>query len=46
MSWFDEIEEDELGILPTEVEELDNDELALREAAFMHGYLEEEEAYS
>jgi hypothetical protein len=43
--WFDSLEEDDLTVLTAEVEELEGDELELREAAFMQGYMEEAEAY-
>ncbi|MBI2574553.1 hypothetical protein HYV82_01585 [Candidatus Woesearchaeota archaeon] len=42
MPWFSELDRDESGLeLRTgEIEELENDELELREAAFMEGYIE------
>ncbi len=39
MRWFRNIErEDDLWLLSSEIEELDDDEISLREAAFMEGY--------
>ena len=40
MPWFSELDREEscLELRTGEVEELENDELELREAAFMHGY--------
>ena len=40
--WYEALEHDDFDVLRLETEELDNDELELREAAFMQGY---EEAY-
>ena len=42
--WFEAAEEDDLEILSVELEDLDGDEIDLREAAFMKGYREDAEA--
>ncbi len=39
MEWFKDMEsEDDLGLLTNELEELEDDEVSLREAAFINGY--------
>ncbi len=43
--WHTDIGEDSLEILAVEVEELENDELAPREAGFLSGYELENEEY-
>ena len=40
-NWFNELEkEDDLNIVTSEIEELEDDELSLSEAAFYSGYIE------
>ncbi len=37
--WFDDLDqEDDLGLLSKELEDLEDDEVSLREAAFIEGY--------
>ncbi len=36
--WQEDIEEDDLGLLSGELEDLEDDEVSLREAAFIEGY--------
>ncbi len=40
MEWYKDVEEDDLGLLSTEIEDLEDDEVSLREAAFINGYNE------
>lgn len=40
-----DFDEDSLEIMSREVEDLENDELSIGEAVFLHGYDEEEECY-
>lgn len=45
MTWYEELEEDNLSISELEIEELENDELSANEAGFLKGYqaLDDEE---
>ncbi len=40
MEWYKDVEEDDLGLLSNEIEDLEDDEVSLREAAFINGYNE------
>lgn len=44
-NWYSNFSEDtdRLGMLDAEIEDLENDELSAGEAAFIKGYVEEEE---
>ena len=44
-SWYADVGEDSLEVLASEVENLENDELSIGEAAFISGYDEEESEY-
>ncbi|MBI2134337.1 hypothetical protein HYU11_06700 [Candidatus Woesearchaeota archaeon] len=43
MEWNKDIEEDDLGLLSNEIEDLEDDEVSLREAAFINGYNESDQ---
>ena len=38
MTWYDELEEDNLKISDGEIEDLENDEITANEAGFLEGY--------
>lgn len=43
--WHTDIGDDSLEVLAAEIENLENDELSVGEAGFLHGYEDEEEEY-
>ncbi len=40
MNWIENIEEENWRVAPEDIDELNEDEISLREAAFMRGYEE------